>query len=78
MKKMSDTRNKIQFFKEPVDTQPSNDTDEIMEMYLKHLDNILETDEEYQTIVNTNYVRKGEKYDDRSREASIRSTDERN
>ena len=57
---MSDTRNFVTCFEKPIDTQPSNDTDEIMEMYLKHLDNILETDEEYQTIVNTNYIRKGE------------------
>jgi len=63
---MSDTRNKIQFFKEPVDTQSSTDTDEIIEEYLKCLDNILTEDEDYNTMVYNNYVRKGEKYDDRS------------
>ena len=63
---MSYTRNKIQFFKEPVDTQSSTDTDEIIEEYLKCLDNILTEDEDYNTMVYNNYVRKGEKYDDRS------------
>lgn len=75
---MSDTRNKIQFFKEPVDTRPSTDTDEIIEEYLKCLDNILTEDEDYNTIVNNNYVRKGEINDDRSRKESIRRTNERN
>ena len=67
---MSDTRNKIQFFKEPVDTRPSTDTDEIIEEYLKCLDNILTEDEDYNTIVNNNYVRKGEINDDSSRKTS--------
>lgn len=60
---MVDTTNVVKSFKEPVDTKTSTDTDEIMEIYLKYLDNILETDEEYKTIVNNNYVRKGESND---------------
>lgn len=53
---MTDTRNKLQFFKEPVETKPSTDTDEIIEEYMKCLENIFEEDEEIRTIVNTNYV----------------------
>ena len=60
---MSDTRNFVTCFEKPIETKSSTDTDEIMEMYLKHLNNILETDEEYNTIVNNNYVKKGESND---------------
>ena len=60
---MSDTRNFVTCFEKPIETKPSTDTDEIMEMYLKNLNNILETYEEYNTIVNNNYVRKGESND---------------
>ena len=60
---MSDTRNFVTCFEKPIETKPSTDTDEIMEMYLKHLNNIIENDEEYNTIVNNNYVRKGESND---------------
>lgn len=59
---MSDTTVKFDFGNN-VDTRPSTDTDEIIEEYLKYLDNILTEDEEYSTIVHNNYVRKGEEYD---------------
>ena len=75
---MSDTTNKLYYSEPPVDTKPSTDTDEIIEEYLKCLDNILTEDEDYNTMVYNNYVIKGEKYDDRSRKESIRRTNERN
>jgi hypothetical protein len=58
---MSDTRNKLQFFKEPVETKSSTDTDDFLNEYLRTLDRIIEEDEDYNTIVNTNY--KGANHD---------------
>ena len=75
---MSDTRNKLQFFKEPVDTKSTTDTDDFLNEYLRVLDRIIEEDVEYNTIVNNNYVRKGDANDDRNRKENIRNTDERN
>lgn len=68
---MSDTRVDIQqkFFQR-IDTTPTKDTDKIIGDYLRLLDEILEEDEEYNTIVNNNYVRKGEINDDSSRKTS--------
>ena len=63
MNNMVDTRNFVTCFEKPIDTQTSNDTDEFIESYLKCLDNILTEDEEYSTIVNTNYINKGENND---------------
>lgn len=58
---MSDTRNKLQYFKEPANTQSSTDTDDVLNEYLRTLYRIIEEDDDYNTIVNTNY--KGENYD---------------
>jgi len=58
---MSDTRNKLQYFKEPVETKSSTDTDEFLNEYLRALDRIIEGDDDYNTIVNTNY--KGANHD---------------
>lgn len=65
---MSDTRTET--FQPKNDTKPSTDTDRIIEQYLYLLDRIVEEDEEVSTIVNNNYVRKGEINDDSSRKTS--------
>lgn len=68
---MTDTT--VKFNLRNTDTRPSTDMDEIIEEYLKYLDDILTEDEEYSTIVYNNYVRKGEE-NDRSRKERISST----
>ena len=68
---MTDTT--VKFNLRNTDTRPSTDMNEIIEEYLKYLDDILTEDEEYSTIVYNNYVRKGEEYD-RSRKERISST----
>lgn len=54
---MVDTTNTVKFFKEPVDTKPSTDTDEILNQYINLLDRIYTEDDEYREIINN--VRKG-------------------
>ena len=54
---MTDTRNFVTCFKKPIETKPSTDTDEVLESYLKILNDIMD-EEEYNTIVNTNYIRR--------------------
>lgn len=54
---MVDTTNTVKFFKEPVDTKPSTDTDEILNQYINLLDRIYKEDDEYREIINN--VRKG-------------------
>jgi len=58
---MSDTRNFVTCFEKPINTQTSTDTDDFLNEYLSTLDKILEEDDEYTTIVNTNY--KGAKHE---------------
>lgn len=60
---MTDTRNFVTCFEKPIETKPSTDTDEVLENYLKILNDIMD-EEEYTTIVNTNY--KGANYGRRS------------
>ena len=55
---MSDTRNFVTCFEKPISTQSSTDTDDFLNEYLRALDRIIEEDEDYNTIVNTNYIRK--------------------
>lgn len=57
---MTDTRNFVTCFEKPIETKPSTDTDEVLESYLKILNDIM-NEEEYNTIVETNY--KGAKHD---------------
>lgn len=57
---MTDTRNFVTCFEKPIETKPSIDTDEVLESYLKILNDIM-NEEEYNTIVNTNY--KGANHD---------------
>ena len=54
---MTDTRNFVTCFEKPIETKPSTDTDEVLENYLKILNDIMD-EEEYNTIVNTNYIRR--------------------
>ena len=54
---MTDTRNFVTCFEKPIETKPSTDTDEVLENYLKILNDIM-NEEEYNTIVNTNYIRR--------------------
>lgn len=54
---MTDTRNYVTCFEKPVETKPSTDTDEVLENYLKILNDIM-NEEEFNTIVNTNYIRR--------------------
>ena len=54
---MTDTRNFVTCFEKPIETKPSTDTDEVLESYLKILNDII-NEEEYNTIVNTNYIRR--------------------
>ena len=54
---MTDTRNFVTCFKKPIEIKPSTDTDEVLESYLKILNDIM-NEEEYNTIVNTNYIRR--------------------
>ena len=56
---MTDTRNFVTCFEKPIETKPSTDTDEVLESYLKILNDIMD-EEEYNTIVETNY--KGANY----------------
>jgi hypothetical protein len=51
---MTDTRNFVTCFEKPIETKPSTDTDEVLESYLKILNDIMD-EEEYNTIVETNY-----------------------
>lgn len=54
---MSDTRVNLCFTEKPVDTMSSTENpDEIIEEYIKCLENIFEEDEEVRTIVETNYL----------------------
>ena len=54
---MTDTRNFVTCFEKPIETKPSTDTDEVLENYLKILNDIM-NEEEYNTIVNTNNIRR--------------------
>ncbi len=54
---MTDTRNFVTCFEKPIETKPSTDTDEVLESYLKILNDIM-NEEEYNTIVNINYIRR--------------------
>ena len=54
---MTDTRNFVTCFEKPIETKQSTDTDEVLESYLKILNDIM-NEEEYNTIVNTNYIRR--------------------
>lgn len=53
---MSDTIKSYDFGNN-VDTKPSSDTDEVLEMYINTLDRIYKEDDEYREIINN--VRKG-------------------